>query len=297
MIDFEGNIEKLYSVMDKCELCPRKCKVDRNKGQKGFCCTSHKIFIASCNTHTGEEPPISGSRGSGTIFFSNCTLNCVFCQNYPISQLGNGREISLDDLVESMLRLQERGVHNINFVTPTHYSAHIAKVGYLSRKKGLTIPILYNCSGYENVEILKLLEGIIDIYLPDIKYSSNELAFKYSGIKNYVEVNQAALKEMKRQVGNLTVNKDGIAKKGIIVRHLILPNMLENTKKVLDFIAKDLLTDTFVSLMAQYHTANKSLEFKELSRSLTEKEYEEAVKYLEKIGLENGWVQDLNNEC
>jgi putative pyruvate formate lyase activating enzyme len=192
-----------------------------------------------------------------------------------------------------MLRLQERGVHNINFVTPTHYSAHIAKAVCLSHKKGLTIPILYNCSGYENIEILKLLEGIVDIYLPDIKYSSDELAFKYSGIKNYVAVNQAAIKEMKRQVGNLTVDKNGIAKRGMIVRHLVLPGMLENTKKALDFIAKELSTDAFVSLMAQYHTANKSREFKELSRSLTEEEYEEAVKYLEKLGLENGWVQDF----
>ncbi|MDR0398617.1 radical SAM protein [Candidatus Endomicrobiellum devescovinae] len=296
MIDFEGNIEKLYSVMDKCELCPRNCKVNRNKGQKGFCCAAEKILVASCNVHTGEEPPISGSRGSGTIFFSNCTLNCIFCQNYPISQLGNGREISHDDLVDTMLNLQKRGVHNINFVTPTHYSAHIAKAVYLSRKKGLTIPIVYNCSGYESVEILKLLEGIIDIYLPDIKYSSDELAFKYSGIKNYVEINRAALKEMKRQVGDLSVDKNGIAKRGIIIRHLVLPGSIENTKKALDFIAQELSNNTFVSLMAQYHSANKSYEFKELSRCLTEKEYEEAVKYLEKIGLENGWIQDLNNE-
>jgi putative pyruvate formate lyase activating enzyme len=203
MIDFERNIEKLYSIMDRCELCPRRCKVNRNKVQKGFCRTSDKILVASCNVHTGEEPPISGDRGSGTIFFSNCTLSCVFCQNYPISQLGNGKEIALDNLVKSMINLQERGVHNINFVTPTHYSAAVAKSVYLARQRGLTIPIVYNCSSYENVEILKLLEGIVDIYLPDIKYSSDELAFKYSGIKNYVEVNQAALKEMKRQVGNL----------------------------------------------------------------------------------------------
>ncbi|MDR2811492.1 MAG: radical SAM protein [Endomicrobium sp.] len=293
MIDFEGNIEKLYSIMDKCELCPRKCKVNRNKR---FCRTSHKIFTASCNSHIGEEPPISGSRSSGTIFFSNCNLNCVFCQNYPISQFGNGREISFDDLVESMLRLQDYDVHNINFVTPTHYSVHIAKAVYLSRKRGLTIPIVYNCSGYESVEILKLLEGIIDIYLPDIKYLSDELAFKYSGIKNYVEVNCTALKEMKRQVGSLTLDKNRIAKRGIIVRHLVLPSIFKNTKNALDFIAKELSTDTFVSLMSQYYTANKAHEFKELSRCLTEKEYEEAVKYLEKIGLENGWIQDLNNE-
>jgi putative pyruvate formate lyase activating enzyme len=296
MVDFERNIEKLYSFMDKCELCPRKCRVDRNNGQKGVCRSSNKIFVASCNIHTGEEPPISGNKGSGTIFFSNCTLNCAFCQNYPISQLGNGKEISLNDLVASMLRLQDRSVHNINFVTPTHYSAHIAKAVYLSRKKGLIIPILYNCSGYENSKVLKLLEGIIDIYLPDIKYSNNEAAFKYSGIKDYVEVNQLALKEMKRQVGNLIVDKNGIAKKGIIIRHLVLPGNIENSKKSLDFIAKELSTDTFISLMAQYHTANKSNNFKELSRSLNREEYEQTVTHLEKLGLENGWTQSLNHE-
>jgi putative pyruvate formate lyase activating enzyme len=279
--------------MDKCELCPRKCKAARNSGQKGLCRSADKIFVASCNIHTGEEPPISGDKGSGAIFFSNCTLNCVFCQNYPISQLGNASEISLDDLVSSMLRLQGRGVHNINFVTPTHYSAYIAKAVYLSRKKGLTIPIVYNCRGYENVDILKLLEGIVDIYLPDIKYSSDELAFKYSGIKNYVEVNKAALKEMKKQVGSLVVDKNGIAKIGIIIRHLVLPGNIENTKKSLEFISKELSADTFISLMAQYHSANKAYEFKELSRCLTKEEYEKALKHLEKLGLENGWVQDL----
>ncbi|MDR1474839.1 MAG: radical SAM protein [Endomicrobium sp.] len=296
MVDFESNIEKLYSFMDKCELCPRRCKVDRINGQKGLCRSSNKIFVASCNIHTGEEPPISGNKGSGTIFFSNCSLNCVFCQNYPISQLGNGKEISLDDLVTSMLCLQDRGVHNINFVTPSHYSAHIAKAVYLSRKKGLSIPILYNCSGYENPKTLKLLEGIIDIYLPDIKYSNNETAFKYSGIKDYVEVSQLALKEMKRQVGNLIVDKNGIAKKGIIIRHLVLPGNIENSKKSLDFIAKELSTDTFISLMAQYHSANKSNNFKELSRSLNREEYERTVNHLEKLGLKNGWIQSLNYE-
>ncbi|GHT58577.1 hypothetical protein AGMMS49531_00960 [Endomicrobiia bacterium] len=187
MINFEENIEQLYSMMNKCTICPRKCGVSRNLGQKGFCKTSDKIFIASSNIHIGEEPPISAKKGSGAIFFSNCTLRCVFCQNYPISQLGNGREVSLDELVKMMLKLQSRSAHNINFVTPTHYSAQIAKSVYLARKKDLQIPILYNCSGYENVETLKLLEGIIDIYLPDMKYSDNEIAFKYSGIKTMLK--------------------------------------------------------------------------------------------------------------
>jgi putative pyruvate formate lyase activating enzyme len=294
MINFEDNIEKLYSMMDKCVICPRKCGVNRNAGQKGLCKTTDKIFIASSNIHTGEEPPISAKNGSGAIFFSNCTLQCVFCQNYPISQFGNGREISIDDLVEMMLNLQNRGAHNINFVTPTHYSAQIAKSVYLARKKELKIPILYNCSGYENVETLKLLEGIVDIYLPDIKYSDNETAFKYSGVKNYVEANQSALKEMRRQVGDLVVDCNGVAKKGIIIRHLVLPGNIENTKKVLYLIAKELSRKTFISLMAQYHPAYKSDKFQELLRSLTEEEYEEALNYLKLLNMEDGWVQNLN---
>jgi putative pyruvate formate lyase activating enzyme len=293
MIDFKKNIEKLYSKMDRCSVCPRKCGADRNNGQKGLCETAEKIFVASSSVHTGEEPPISANRGSGAIFFSNCTLNCVFCQNYPISQLGNGKKVSLEDLVDMMLNLQNRGVHNINFVTPTHYSPQIAKSTYIARKKGLRVPILYNCSGYEDIETLKLLKGTVDIYLPDIKYSDDETAFKYSGVKNYVEVNRAALKEMKKQVGDLTVDDEGTAQKGVIVRHLVLPGNIENTKKALEFIAEELSENTFVSLMAQYHTAHKSNNFKELSHSLTKEEYEEAVSYLELLNLENGWVQSF----
>jgi putative pyruvate formate lyase activating enzyme len=292
-VDFKKNIEKLYSKMGRCSICPRKCGVDRNNGQKGLCETADKIFVASSNVHSGEEPPISASSGSGAIFFSNCTLNCVFCQNYPISQLGNGGEISLEDLVDMMLSLQNRGVHNINFVTPTHYSPQVAKSAYVARKKGLRVPIMYNCSGYEDIETLKLLEGTVDIYLPDIKYSDNEIAFKYSGVKDYVEVNQAALKEMKKQVGDLMVDDKGTAQKGVIVRHLVLPGNIGNTKKALEFIAEELSENTFVSLMAQYHAAHKSNNFKELSCPLTKKEYEEAVSYLGLLNLKNGWVQSL----
>ncbi|MDR1522780.1 MAG: radical SAM protein [Endomicrobium sp.] len=293
MIDFKENIDKLYSMMDNCNICPRKCGVNRNKGQQGLCKTGNKIFVASINVHTGEEPPISASNGSGTIFFSNCTLNCVFCQNYPISQLGNGKEISLDSLVGSILDLQKRGVHNINFVTPSHYSAQIAKAVYIAKQRGLVIPIVYNCSGYENVETLQLLEGIVDIYLPDIKYASDEIAFKYSKVKNYVQANQIALKEMKRQVGDLTVDQNGVAKKGIIVRHLVLPGNINNTKNTLKFISEELSINTYVSLMSQYHPAYKSNEFKELSHSLSLQEYNEAVDYLEILKLRNGWIQNL----
>jgi putative pyruvate formate lyase activating enzyme len=291
-MNFEKNIDALFKMMDKCGICPRKCGVNRNKGEKGFCRTDNRIFIASANLHFGEEPPISGTCGSGTIFFSNCVLSCVFCQNYPISQLGNGKEFSLKDLINSMLSLQDKGAHNINFVTPTHYAAFVAKAIYEAKKAGLTIPIVYNTSGYENIEALKLLEGLIDIYLPDIKYRDNEIAFKYSNVNNYVEINSLALKEMKRQVANLEISKEGIAKKGLIIRHLVLPNNLENTKKALSFIAKEISSKTHISLMSQYHTAYKSNDFKELSDSLNEKEYKQAVDYLDFLGLKNGWIQN-----
>lgn len=289
----EQNIEKLYLMMDECEICPKKCKAKRNKGQKGLCRTADKIFIASANVHTGEEPPISGTKGSGTIFFSNCTLNCVFCQNYPISQMGNGKEVSLNELVETLLRLQDKGVHNINFVTPTHYTPQVAKSIYLARQKGLEIPVLSNNSGYERVEVLQLLEGIIDIYLPDIKYSDNEIAFKYSGIKDYVEINKSALKEMNRQAGNLVLDDNGIAKKGLIVRHMVLPGNIKNTKNVLKFIADELSKDTFVSLMSQYHNAYNSDKFSELSKGLAKEEYSKALDYFNEYGLKSGWKQSF----
>lgn len=292
-MNFEEKIKELYSIMDKCEICPRKCGANRNAGQKGLCRTADKIFIASYNVHMGEEPPISGINGSGTIFFSNCTLNCIFCQNYPISQLGNGREISVEELSDIMLSLQKRKVHNINFVTPTHYSAQMADAVYKARKKGLKIPILYNCSGYESVKVLKLLEGFVDIYLPDIKYSDNETAYKYSGVKDYTEVNRAALKEMKRQVGNLTIDDEGIAYKGLLIRHMVLPGNIENTRRSLKFIAEELSTDTYISFMAQYHPAYKSEKYAELSRNLTQEEYNKALEYLGSMGLENGWQQEL----
>ncbi|MDR0822409.1 MAG: radical SAM protein [Endomicrobium sp.] len=287
----QQNIIQLFLMMDSCSLCPRACGVNRNKGVKGVCKTADKIFIASHTVHNGEEPPISGTRGSGTIFFSNCSLNCVFCQNYPISQLGNGREISNDDLADIMLNLQDKGVHNINLVTPTHYSAHIAKAIYEAKQKGLKIPLLYNSSGYESVEALRLLEGLIDIYLPDIKYSNDDIAFRYSNVKNYVEANRAALKEMKRQVGNLSFDSDGIAQKGLLIRHLVLPNEIENTKACLDFIAKELSKDTYISIMSQYHKAYKSDDLK-MPQKLDNGQYQQALDYMDSLGLENGWRQN-----
>lgn len=292
-MNIESKIEKLYSMMDNCEICPRKCGAKRNEGQTGLCRTGDKILISSSNVHMGEEPPITGENGSGTIFFTNCTLKCVFCQNYPISQLGNGRKISVKELADIMIMLQKKGAHNINFVTPTHYSAHMAKAVYMARNGGLKVPIVFNCSGYERVEVLELLQDLVDIYLPDMKYSDNAAALKYSGVKDYVEVNQAALKEMFRQKGNLKINEEGIAESGVLIRHMVLPGNIQNTKKALKFIANELSAGTFISLMAQYHPAHKSSDFEELSRNLTIEEYEEAFNYLEYLNLENGWQQEL----
>jgi len=286
------NIDKLYLMMDECILCPRKCKARRNRGEKGFCKTANKILIASRNIHFGEEPPISGSNGSGTVFFANCSLNCVFCQNYPISQLGNAKEVSDKQLIDIFLELQDKKAHNINLITPTHYSAHIAKVIYFARQKGLQIPIVYNSSGYENIEALKFLEGFIDIYLPDIKYSDDNIAIKYSNASGYVKANRESLKEMKRQVGNLSLDTQGIAQKGLLIRHLVLPENLENTKGCLDFIADELSKDAYISLMSQYHKAYKADEFLELSHKLKISEYEKALQYMDLLGLQNGWKQE-----
>ena len=289
----EKNIDKLFSMMNKCCLCPRKCGARRSDGQKGLCQADNKIIIASQNMHFGEEPAIGGDKGSGTIFFANCSLNCVFCQNYPISQLGNGKEISQEELKTIMLSLQKRGARNINLVTPTHYAPQIAKAVFEARKSGLKIPIVYNSSGYENVEVIKLLEGIVDIYLPDCKYCDDTMAALYSNAKNYSHYNKEALKEMNRQVGILKLDADGIAIRGLLIRHLVLPHALENTKAVLDFIAREISPKTFISLMSQYHKAYKAQDFEALSTGLDEKEYRQALEYADSLGLENGWRQEI----
>lgn len=288
-----SNINKLYKLMEKCSVCPRNCGINRLKGEVGFCKSTNEIKIASINLHTGEEPPISASNGSGTIFFSNCNLSCVFCQNYPISQLGNGYILTPEQLADKMIELQVKGAHNINFVTPSHMYPMMAESIFIAKQKGLKIPILSNCSGYESVEVLELMEEFIDIYMPDMKYSSNENAKKYSKVDNYTEVNQLAIKEMFRQKGELSFNNDGVAQKGLLIRHLVLPNNISGSEKIFDFISAEISKDTFVSVMAQYHTANKSDKIEELNRKITEQEYDAVVDYFYEVGLHNGWVQEL----
>ncbi len=249
-------------------------------------------MISSYNLHFGEEPVLSGTKGSGTIFLTNCTLRCVFCQNYPISQLGAGKEYTVEEMADMMLELQEAGAHNINFVTPSHFIPQILKAILIAAEKGLSIPIVYNTSGYDAVDALRLLDGVVDIYLPDIKYSDNEVAKKLSRAKSYVEINRAALKEMHRQVGDLVVDENGIAVRGLIVRHLVLPNELAGTKEAMEFLAREISPNTVVSLMSQYFPAHKAYDFPEIARTITAEEYLKAIKYMEEAGLKRGWIQE-----
>ncbi|MCD6318171.1 radical SAM protein [Candidatus Aerophobetes bacterium] len=289
--ELKKRIKRAYGLMESCRICPRNCRVNRRE-KKGYCRAGLKVSVSSFHLHFGEEPPISGYRGSGTIFFTYCNLRCVFCQNYPISHLGNGNEISPERLSDMMIVLQKKGAHNINLVTPTHFVPQILFSLDLAIEKGLQIPLVYNCGGYESVETLKLLEEVVDIYMPDIKYGGRKEGEKYSSAPNYFEVAKKAVKEMHRQVGNLKLNKEGIAKRGLLVRHLILPNGLAETKNVFNFVAKEISPQTYVSIMSQYFPAYKALYIEELNRKITLKEYNQALKIAEEVGLENGWRQD-----
>lgn len=281
------------SSIEKCEICPHNCKVNRLEGKIGRCKATDKVKIALASVHNFEEPCISGTNGSGTVFFSNCNLKCVFCQNYKISQQGLGREISIEELADIFIEQQNKKVENINLVTPTMYIYHIIEAIKIARKKGLNIPIVYNTNGYENVETIKKLNGYIDIYLPDLKYYDNDLAFKYSGIKNYFENATEAIKEMYNQVGAPVLDENGIMKKGVIIRHLVLPNNLQNSKDVLKWINDNIDNKVFVSVMAQYFPTHRAKDFPELNRKLTKEEYEEIKNFLYSLNLDNGYIQEL----
>ena len=290
-------IERAYACLEDCRLCPRECGVNRLQGKQGFCRVGAKPRVASWNVHPWEEPPISGSRGSGTIFFSGCTARCLFCQNYPISQLGVGNEVSVERLAEMMLELQGKGCHNINLVTPTHFVPQIMAALPYAIERGLRLPLVYNTSGYEMVEALKLLDGVVDIYLPDAKYADDETARRLSGFVRYVEANRATLKEMYRQMGEeLVLDDDGIARRGLIVRHLVLLDGLAGTPKVLRWLAENLSPRVHVSLMDQYFPAHKAVGHPILGRKITTDEYEEALRAFDEAGLENGWRQE-HGEC
>ncbi len=278
--------------LECCTICPHNCKINRTKNP-GRCKSTDKIKIALYSIHNFEEPCISGKKGSGTIFFSNCNMNCVFCQNYEISQLGRGKEITIEELANVMIKQQERNVQNINLVTPTSYALHIVEAIKIARKKGLEIPIVYNTNGYESVETLKLLEGYVDIYLPDLKYYYDDLAKKYSKVDNYFEIATKAIQEMYRQVGTPVLDENGVMKKGLMIRHLILPNEVQNSKKVLKWIKENIDSNVYVSIMAQYFPTYKAKEIPEIARKITKEEYEKVENYLYELDLENGYIQEL----
>lgn len=285
----------MIELLQKCEICPHKCKIDRTKNQVGRCKSKGTVKVALASIHNFEEPCISGRNGSGTVFFSNCNLSCEFCQNYEISQQGLGKEISIERLAEIFIEQQLRSADNINLVSPTSYAVQIIEAIKIAKNNGLKIPIIYNTNGYENIETLKLLEGYIDIYLPDLKYAENDLAKKYSKIENYFEIATSAIKEMYRQVGKNEYDENGIIKAGIIIRHLILPNHTENSKKVLKWIAENMPKNITVSVMAQYFPTYKAKEIKDINRKITKYEYQKIENYLYSLDLENGYIQEMGN--
>ncbi|KPJ59576.1 MAG: radical SAM protein [Latescibacteria bacterium DG_63] len=280
-------------LLRKCTLCPRKCGVDRTAGEVGECGAGLRAMVSSYNDHHGEEPPISGLRGSGTIFLTNCSMKCIYCQNYPISQLGHGEEVSKAELADMMLSLQKRGCHNINFVTPTHYMPQILTGLTLAAEQGLALPVVYNTGGYELVEVVKLLDGIVDIYMPDMRYASDEAGLKYSHVANYAKHNREAIREMHRQVGDLRIDEHGVAIRGLVIRLLVLPGSVSGTEETLEFIAKEISLGSYISLMAQYFPAHQAALFPPLDSRITREEYARAFSKMQELGLSKGWAQRL----
>lgn len=283
----------MLEKLQKCEICPHNCKVNRLEGQVGRCKCNDKIKIALASVHHFEEPCISGKNGSGTVFFSNCNLNCKFCQNYEISQEGKGRKITIEQLADIFIRQQQKKVHNINLVTPTMYAYQIIEAIKIARKKGLKIPVIYNSNGYENVETIKALNGYIDVYLPDLKYYKSNLGEKYSGIKNYFEHASKAIIEMYKQVGSPEFDQNENIIKGLMIRHLVLPNNIENSKNVLKWIKENIDENVYINIMAQYFPSYKAKEIEELNRKLNKKEYEEIENFVYGLNIKNGYMQEL----
>ncbi len=284
--------ERLWQKMRSCVLCPRRCRVNRLAGEKGFCGASSQLEISSYNAHFGEEAPLVGTGGSGTIFFTNCALRCVFCINWEISQEGKGRACTIDGLAYMMLVLQENGCHNINVVTPTHYSPHIILALDKAAAKGLRLPLVYNTCGWERLEIIKKLNGIVDVYLPDFKYFSGDMAAKYSsGADTYSEVTKEVLLEMHRQVGIAKPAGDGLMYRGLMIRHLVMPNDVGGTKGIAEWIAAHLPKDTYLNIMSQYTPVYKAKEYPDISRRITADEYRDALRYAREAGLTNLDIQ------
>ncbi len=297
--ELERRVKALEERLEECDICPRECGAKRTQGKVGYCNSGYLPIVSSYGAHHGEEPALSGRRGSGTIFFSNCNLRCVYCQNYQISQdpeAQQRREVSASVLAERMLYLQdELGCHNINLVTPSHFVPQIGRAVFEAVPRGLRLPLVYNTSSYDSPQTLRALDGVISIYLADLRYASNEYARRYSHARGYVEVSQAAIKEMYRQVGNLEVDGGEIAQKGLIIRHLILPNGIAGSTDALGWLAREVSPGVSVSIMSQYYPAHRAAgrRYPELARKVTLEEYQEVVDLVEKLGMENGWVQGM----
>jgi len=290
--------EKAWEILRSCSCCPHDCRIDRTSGELGTCASGSLPIVSSYTPHFGEEPALSGSRGAGNIFFGNCNLKCVFCQNHEISQSYHTEKnniVSYERLADIMLELQVRGCHNIGLVSPTHFSAAIIPAIYIAVQKGLHLPIIYNTNGYDSVNMLKLYEGIIDIYLPDLKYGNNEFAKTYSKIDNYFDMAKPALKEMLRQAGDELVYDGDVVQRGMIIRHLVLPNDLADTEPVLKFIAEELSSKIHISLMSQYNPVHNARKDILINRQISENEYEKAIVLMERYGLYNGWIQEMES--
>ncbi len=290
--DSEGKLrtkeEELWEIFKSCNLCPRACRANRLKSEKGVCSSTARLKVYSAAPHFGEERPLVGRGGSGTIFFSHCNLLCCFCQNWQINHRGDGEYVSHDDLARMMLDLQRRGCHNINLVTPTHVAPHILKALRRAIPEGLRIPLVYNTGGYDDLEVVKRLDGVVDIYMPDFKYMDGKNAARYSsGASDYPEVAAAVIKEMNRQVGELRMDGRGIAQRGLIVRHLVMPGNIAGTDRFVQWIAGELSRTTYVNIMAQYHPAHRASDFPEINRRITSEEWQQALEWARKAGLEN----------
>jgi len=288
LLESGGLAERVAQARERlrrCHVCPRHCAIDRIEGDLGFCLVGAKAFVSSHGPHHGEEAPLRGWKGSGTIFLASCNLRCVYCQNYEISQLREGREVSAEELADMMVNLQEQGCHNVNFVTPSHQVPQILEGVLVAAQRGLRIPLVYNTSSYDDLDTLRLLDGIVDIYLPDFKYADAETGLKYSKVPGYPETARTAIKEMHRQTGDLVINEQGLAVRGLLVRHLVLPGGLAGTGEVMRFLATDISRDTYVNIMDQYRPCWKAIKYPPLDRRITKEEFEEAVEAAKKAGL------------
>jgi len=287
--ELNRRIRLIEEFLGACQLCPRRCGVNRREGEIGYCGAGSELTVSSAFAHFGEESPLVGLRGSGTIFLTHCNLRCVFCQNYDISHLGRGETTTSDEMARAMLRLQGLGCHNINFVTPTHYAPQIVASLPGAIKMGLRIPIVYNCSGYESLDVIRLLEGVVDIYMPDAKFMDGKYSRQFLNTPDYPEVLKGVLKEMHRQVGDLTIDSRGIAERGLLIRHLVMPGRVASSEEVLKFIAEDLSPHSYVNIMDQYRPEYRAHEYPDLNRRITHEEYAEAIQMAKRCHLYRGF--------